>query len=126
MTITVNYVSGVPGLGKTRAAIDFMRRHIEGGLAGKDVGYLFYVAPTVDLLNQTIKNLKALLDPALHVMIRAEYSIEGEQYNKKLGTVDTRIRAVLNDNRVGGKGVLPFCEGSILFMTHSSFIKLRK
>ncbi|MET1718611.1 hypothetical protein, partial [Yersinia enterocolitica] len=59
-------------------------------------------------------------------MIRAEYSIEGEQYNKKLGTVDTRIRAVLNDNRVGGKGVLPFCEGSILFMTHSSFIKLRK
>lgn len=69
MTITVNYVSGVPGLGKTRAAIDFMRRHIEGGLAGKDVGYLFYVAPTVDLLNQTIKNLKALLDPALHYVV---------------------------------------------------------
>jgi superfamily II DNA or RNA helicase len=54
----VNYVSAQPGTGKTKAAVEFMRRHVEAGHSGKRVGYIFYVAPTKELLLQTIGNLE--------------------------------------------------------------------
>ncbi|QBX06794.1 hypothetical protein H1O16_gp381 [Burkholderia phage BcepSaruman] len=127
MTITVQYVSGVPGLGKTRAAVNFMAKHIRRGMRGvKGTGYIFYVAPTQALLRQTLGNLRALLDENEQRMIRAEYARSADKHTSTTATVDERIRAALDGRSTDTKAPLPFLPGSILFLTHAAFIKLRR
>lgn len=123
-SLVVNYVSAPPGTGKTLAAIQYMKNHIQRGLDGKRVGYIFYVAPTVDLLKQTIENLKTSLPKEQHGMVRAVYSRE-HLYIKGQNT-EEQVYDLLNgrvSEKFHGK---PFTIGSILFVTHETFIRLRR
>lgn len=122
--LVVKYVSAPPGTRKTTAAIEFMRRHIERGLNGDNVGYIFYVAPTRFLLDQTIKNLARAVPEDNHFMFRAAYAKRQEQSART--RVEDEIYAVLDGRSNNSMDSIPFAEGSVLFMTHASFIKLRR
>jgi len=122
--LIVRYVSAPPGTGKTNASLEFMRRHILAGLDGKPVGYVFYVAATVELLQQTISNLERLVPATTHFMFRSIYATEQDKFSGY--TVTSKILAVLDDKAVGTKKAIPFTHGSILFMTHAAFIELRR
>jgi len=121
--LTIKYVSAPPGTGKTNAAIQFMRQHILKGAHRKNPGFIFYVAPTTELLNQTLANLeKSLKNRKYHQYIQGAY-----------GTVATRdkqirniVHAILDGAEVSSLGSGAFPQGSVLFLTHATFIKLRK
>lgn len=123
-SLVVNYISAPPGTGKSSAGNEYMRQHIQAGIDGKAVGYVFYVAPTTLLLDQGIRNLKAVVPLTQHHMIRAEYSVASERRHAL--DMESRILAVLDDQKTNTRNVIPFTDGSVLFMTHESFVKLRR
>lgn len=122
--LIVKYVSAPPGTRKTTAAIEFMRRHIERGLDGEDVGYVFYVAPTRFLLDQTIENLARIVPKDSHYMFQAAYARKQDIYART--KVEDKIYAILDGRSTSSMDAIPFAHGAVLFMTHISFIKLRR
>ncbi|WP_155674913.1 DEAD/DEAH box helicase family protein [Burkholderia stagnalis] len=115
----IRYVSVPPGAGKTTAALNCLADHVRRGISGTASGYIFYVAPTVELLKQSLRNLRALLE---------KEGVDSEPYltliisDSSLQTVADRITELL-DSRA--KNQYPFIEGSVLFMTHAAFLTLR-
>jgi hypothetical protein len=118
----INYVSASPGTGKTKAAIEFMRRHIERGSRGKRPGYIFYVAPTRELLKQTILNLEKVI-PKQQMLrrVRAAYSTG----SVAASNIDEQVYRILDGYANDGSRTKEFPEGSIIFLTHQTFIELR-
>jgi hypothetical protein len=117
---TIEYVDALPGVGKTRAAIEFMRQHVEAGLRGGLVGHIIYVAPTKRLLHQTydqlinIFSLGNLPQEEVNRHVRILYSTVADKFSKSsvMSSIDSFLR------------VQP--EGSILFITHQAFLQLSK
>lgn len=126
--VSVNYVSAQPGTGKTRAAVELMRRHITLGSAGKKVGYIFYVAPTKELLQQTINNLEKELDHK-EQLIEMIHKVVGNssksRYSKVGDYTEIKVQRVLDDQSQGTEEAVPFTQGSVLFLTHATFLKLQ-
>lgn len=118
--IDIRYIAAPPGTGKTKAAVEYMRRHIIRGVKGKDVGYLFYVAPTVDLIDQTIAYLKAQLKGKKYLdCIHRRVSSKNQSKPVKeqiLELLDGRTSSTMQGR--------PFGNGSVLFLTHSAFVDL--
>lgn len=127
-SVVVNYVSAQPGTGKTRAAIELMRRHIMAGDKGKRVGYVFYVAPTKELLQQTIENLEAALRNREH-LCEMIHKVSGtdRRVSGTNSTDYTEIKAqrVLDGKAQGREEGVPFIHGSVMFLTHVTFLKLQ-
>jgi hypothetical protein len=118
--IDIRYIAAPPGTGKTKAAVEYMRRHIIRGVNGKDVGYVFYVAPTIALLDQTIAYLKERLKGKKY-RNRIHRCVSSKQQSK---SVKERILELL-DGRVESTMVeRSFGNGSILFITHPAFVEL--
>ncbi|WP_353738071.1 DEAD/DEAH box helicase [Burkholderia multivorans] len=59
--MNLNYISVPPGTGKTTAALHCIADHVRRGMNDKEVGYIFYAAPTVALLEQSYDTLKSML-----------------------------------------------------------------
>lgn len=123
-TPTIKYVAAPPGTGKTRAAIELMRKHVLGKYDRANVHYIFYVAPTVDLLRQTLHNLKAALPANQHSRLHLAF-VTKFMSNQKV-TISRVVQSVLDGTPLLGVTPAPFRPGSILFMTHEAFIRLRK
>jgi hypothetical protein len=126
--VSVNYVSAQPGTGKTRAAIELMRRCITQGYAGKKVGYIFYVAPTIELLLQTINNLEKVLERKEHLCEMAHLVVGDSSKSRpsKAGDyTEIKVQRVLDGQAQGKEEAVPFIQGSILFLTHATFLKLQ-
>lgn len=115
--LTIHYVDAPAGTGKTRAAVERMRRHI---CPIRDVrsGYILYVAPTCDLLSQTIEYLKKRLPEDKHQYLFSAFD-KNDFYEP---AVLTRALNTLNGKLEGRK----FKEGSVLFLTHATFLALRE
>lgn len=127
-SVSVNYVSAQPGTGKTRAAIELMRRHITLGHKGRRVGYIFYVAPTKELLQQTINNLERVLKNKEHLceMIHKVIGDVGKSRSSKDGDyTEVKVHRVLDGLPQGKEEAVPFTPGSVLFLTHATFLKLQ-
>lgn len=121
--LVVNYVAAPPGAGKTRAAIGCMKKHIQEGLQGRKVGYIFYVTPTIKLLQQTFFGLKEILTEDESSMVWTVYS---KKYTGSLPKTAETVMDVLNGNFKSAFGTSStFAYGSILFITHDTFLKLR-
>lgn len=122
--LRINYVDAPPGAGKTRACIEMMRQHIEAGVHGERVGYIFYVSPTVELLRQTIKGLQKRVPDLFHAgYIRAVYS--GEMRTGRDRT-EHQVYSILDGRETNSLKSVPFNNGSIMFLTHATFLKLKK
>lgn len=118
--IDIRYIAAPPGTGKTKAAVEYMRRHIIRGVKGKDVGFVFYVAPTIALLDQTIEYLKNTLKgkkyrDCIHRRVATKNNSKSVK-EQILELLDGRIESSM----VGR----PFSNGSILFITHPAFVEL--
>ena len=113
--MNLNYISVPPGTGKTTAALAYIADHVRRGMAEKEPGYVFYVAPTVDLLRQSYTNLANLLpnDDTLFM------ATSGGKTDR---TVADKIAGILNGSNQYAK---PFVPGSVLFITHAAFLGLR-
>lgn len=131
MTVSINYVSAPPGTGKTSAAIAFMRRHIILGAKSQKKskkhhrGYVFYVAPTINLFEQTMEGLRAVLPNKYHDRIISISSGKGTR-NAGGQKVKDKINNVLLGRGVSSLDAVDFLPGSVLFITHHAFISLRK
>jgi hypothetical protein len=121
--LVVNYVDAPPGTGKTRACLELMRRHVKSGASGDPVGYIFYVAPTLDLLRQTIAGLHERLPRKLHSFIRA---VRGSEQTMGRDRTEHQVYALLNGRHDSKLDIEPFVHGSILFLTHATFLKLKR
>jgi hypothetical protein len=119
--LVVNYVSAPPGTGKTKAAIEYMRRHILAGLEGVNVGYLVYVAPTKDLLDQTSSGLELKLPVDSRNRIFKVYS-----RGKTSGQTLRFVNEILEGRKVNSLDSILFSIGSVLFLTQETFLKLRR
>lgn len=123
MTLTVNFVSAPPGLGKTRAAVEFMRKHVEAGHAKKKPGYILYVAPTKKLLEQTVKSVQRVLPESQHSFLHYIASGSDSSTNDNVMSI---VNSVLNWKKGNGLYVgNPYKHGSIMFITHATFLQLR-
>jgi hypothetical protein len=113
--MNLNYISVPPGTGKTTAALNYIADHVKRGIAGEEVGYIFYVAPTVALLDQSYTNLEKLLpnDERLFMAVSG---------GKNERTVADKIAGTLNGS---DQYSLPFLHGSVLFITHTAFLGMR-
>jgi hypothetical protein len=122
--LIINYVDAPPGTGKTRACIHFMHQHISEGMGGKKVGYVFYVAPTVDLLKQTIQGLCARV-PAHH---QAKYirAVHSGELSMTRDRTEHQVYSILNGKATNALAATPFTDGCVLFLTHATFLKLKK
>lgn len=121
--LQVKYVSLPPGAGKTTAAIEMMRQHLTGDLKlAKTPKYIFYVAATVELLNQTAQRLqKAVRSKKLRSKIRIAYH---DPKDKDRLSVQQQVPNILGGRTNDGKSSQPFTSGSILFITHEAFLML--
>lgn len=126
-TITVNYISAQPGTGKTRAAIELMKRHIKKGYSRYRVGYVFYVAPTVELLQQTIDNLEVALEykDIYCEMIHKVVGDTSRRSGKQGDYTEVKVQKVLDGEAQGREEAVDFSHGSVLFITHVTFLKLQ-
>ncbi|MBU9357496.1 DEAD/DEAH box helicase family protein [Burkholderia multivorans] len=113
--MNLNYISVPPGTGKTTAALHCIADHVRRGMNDEEVGYIFYAAPTVALLEQSYDTLKSMLgsDEMLFMAISD---------GKGGRTVADKIDGILKGS---GRYTLPFVHGSVLFLTHSAFLGLR-
>ncbi|WP_322073596.1 DEAD/DEAH box helicase family protein [Burkholderia cepacia] len=112
--MNLNYISVPPGTGKTTAALAYIADHVRRGMA-EEVGYVFYVAPTVNLLRQSYTNLTKLL-PSHEMLFMATSG------GKTGRTVADKIAGILNGS---DQYAMPFLPGSVLFLTHTAFLGLR-
>lgn len=121
--LNVNYVSAPPGARKTTAALNYLATKVMQGYRGKNVGYFVYIAPTRELVKQSAMNLRRLLPADIaDLMIHSMYS---EGPNSDSAVVD-EIYAVLDGRSISSRTPIPFTYGSVLFMTHKSFLNLRR
>lgn len=121
--IDIRYVAAPPGTGKTKAAVEFMRRHIIKGLKGQDAGYMFYVAPTIELLEQTLQYLSNTLKTK---KAKDCLFLEVTSKRKDLPPVKQRILNLLSGTKASNLHPRPFGNGCILFLTHPAFVELGK
>src|SRR6478736_6549527 len=97
--LQVKYVSLPPGAGKTTAAIEMMRRHLNRELKlPKIPKYIFYVAATVELLTQTSRNLRKVVGKKLQVNIRIAYADKRDTI-----TVQQQVSNILSGLTNSGK-----------------------
>ena len=124
--VSVSYVSAQPGTGKTRAAVEFMRRHIKRGSRGESIGYMFYVAPTKELLEQTISNLERKLKQEQRLLEMIHIVVSDSDRSSKAGDyTEIKVQRVLDGYAQGREQASAFVEGSVLFLTHATFLKLQ-
>jgi hypothetical protein len=113
----IRYVAVPPGAGKTTAALNMLADYVRRGAEGEEVGYLFYCAPTVQLLKQSFSNLRKLIGVENTSFLHLVYSNGAIQ-----GNIADRIEALL-DGRVAKQ--YPVVHGSVVFLTHAAFLTLR-
>lgn len=124
--LVVKYVSLPPGAGKTQGAIEMMRQHVNGAIGMPNPPkYMFYVAATRTLLRQTLNNLYKVVPDNKHHKIRAAFTKKGQWKRRKSG-VAQEILNVLDGKSNNGSHKQPFVRGSILFLTHESFLRLKR
>ncbi|QRE00084.1 hypothetical protein [Burkholderia phage BCSR5] len=120
--LMVKYVSLPPGAGKTDAAIEMMKQHIQRALDLKHKPrYVFYVATTRHLLKQTAERLHKQLSTKERRRLRIAYSEEG---SKDDDTVQEQVNNILAGRTNDGKKKQAWEEGCVLFMTHKAFLAL--
>lgn len=116
----IRYVSLPPGSGKTSGAIEFMRRNIVKSLTKSNLSkipYVLYVAPTIQLLTATKKRLMKKLSKVESKKVQFFHSDNDESiFGSK--TVREKIHNYLLSN--------DFQPGSVLFITHASFLNLSR
>lgn len=126
----LNYVSLPPGAGKTDASIVLMARHARGrplcrtsesaafmGLTSTP-RYVFYVAPTKQLLRQTYTRLTTKLRGQHVERVRIVYSDSREYDSPVARQIANVFSGLHNDGRPGGT----WGKKCVLFMTHASFL----
>ncbi|WP_261537134.1 hypothetical protein [Burkholderia multivorans] len=117
----ISFVAAPPGARKTTAALNYIADHVRRGFDGEAVGFIFYVVPTVKLLQQSQNNLAKLITPDQYKdHVRAITS--GGIHSR---AVSDRIHAALDGKALNGMSALPFVEGSVIFMTHQGFLGLK-
>lgn len=125
------YVSLPPGAGKTNAALALMSRHVRGrsllirgtvpGIDPLDTpDFVFYVAPTKHLLQQTHRRLVSKLKgvPALMPRLRIAYSDNDNRGDSVSLQLDRIFDGKHNDGREGAE----WGKHCVLFLTHSAFL----
>lgn len=109
----VHYLSSLPGVGKTKMAVQKMRRHLQG-----TDGIIFYVAPTINLLDEVQGNIVRDLPREQTRKVRMVVSMEDDTL-----PVNLKISKMLRGFRKNG--VTTKLEGgSVVLMTHEGFLKL--
>lgn len=103
------YVSAPCGSGKTHALIQHFSLYFKHQRTG--TYHAIYVAPSVDLLNSTLKELEKVALPQHRLTIISSRDGSGSQ------TVQSRITDYLNDE-------LTYTDSSILLITHQAFLDL--
>lgn len=116
MTTDINYISAIPGLGKTQWAVAQLVKCIK-----RQTRHAIYVAPTVELLLEVESYLKKYLTAKEMKRVRVFHSKGG-----KVGTVVHSVKM----NLVGGKDqfgrVFKDPEpGMVLLITHATFMNLQ-
>lgn len=111
----INYISGIPGLGKTEWAIN----KIKACLSNKDE-IVLYVAPTKQLLNEVYKRLKHDCDKdelkSVHPLYGANLPFGGVSE-----TIEHFLTGTADKHGVKHKKAR---RGDVLLMTHQGFISL--
>jgi hypothetical protein len=129
---TIDYIAAPPGLGKTQAAINYMITHIKRGAADEleasKPQYIFYVYPSNELGKQTLQNLLSQLPQNLHHYL---FRIAGERVSAKNRTnTEQQVANILNNRgrakKTGHAVDRCYVPGCVIFMTHATFLKLRK
>ncbi|WP_143136575.1 hypothetical protein [Burkholderia ubonensis] len=117
----ISFVAAPPGARKTTAALNYIADHIKRGFNGEQAGFVFYVVPTVKLMQQSQHNLSKLITADQYKDHVRSVSSGG----LKSRAVSDRIHAVLDGKALNGMSALPFVEGSVIFMTHQGFLGLK-
>lgn len=107
----IHYLSSLPGVGKTRWATRLMRHHLKKGR-----GLIFYVAPTIDLLEEVRSILREGLDREHRKKI--VFAVSSFQVS-----VREKVSEVLRDKIESGSD-FSLADGSIVLMTHEGFLRL--
>ncbi|HHT8991129.1 TPA: hypothetical protein ACT5B2_000101 [Burkholderia cenocepacia] len=141
---TIEYVAGVPGLGKTRAAIGYMKSHIVSNVSGTanvaphrnepvHSPYVFYVAPTRKLLKQTYNNLRRAVtgkedsegyEARLDMFKKCTNLIASDDNGSRGPSVVQHIGSQLRSGRIGARPAKMYVPGFVIFMTHKTFLEL--
>jgi hypothetical protein len=108
----VNFISAIPGLGKTRWAIRDMvaglRRH----------GRSFYVAPTIQLLEQVYEELEQLLTAE-------ELKLVFMIHSGSTGRVMDHVEACIRGGKCEGIKYQPAKPGTTILLSHNAFLQLK-
>lgn len=112
---TYYYLSSLPGVGKTKIAVEYMRKHLREGS-----GYIIYVAPTLLLLQETKWFLTKDLSDELASKVRLVVA------DSTHATVSDRIANLLTGSTgfMKGRKLKPLQKGSVILMTHQGFMSL--
>lgn len=112
--LTINYVSADPGVGKTRAAINLMHAFLRKAWAGEVHGVIMYVAPTIDLLEQTRGGLleQLVLHNDQHLSDYCPAPFIGSAHGGRV--VASKVAAHYGRRK-----------SSVIFVTHPGFLRLR-
>ncbi len=123
--LVIHYVDAPPGTGKTQAVVEYMRRHIETSLdTEKRVGHIIYVAPTRELLDQTCENLESHVPQENHMRIFKAYS--DSHKTRRSQSVPELVYSIMDSRKTTQLDLQPYGDGSVLFITHSTFLKLKR
>ncbi len=114
---TIYYISALPGIGKTKWAVDEMTRRI---LANE--GITIYCAPTIKLLKEVEQYLEERVGKTHYNRIISIYSND-----EKTGSVKNGIRLSL-EGGVDERGLFrtPVVKGGVLLITHAGFISIHE
>lgn len=116
MSKTIDYISAIPGVGKTKWAVSRLLSLVQTKEA---IGV--YVAPTIDLLKEVHRYLEASLAGDDLKRIRVFHSNTGSY-----GAISNSIKAALEGKPDSmGRTYKKVKSGDILLITHASFMNLR-
>lgn len=116
MPTKINYISAIPGLGKTKFSVSQLVKCVR-----EKTSYAMYVAPTVELLLEVEAYLKRELTPQEMKQIRIFHSKDD-----KVGTVSHSVKMAMTGGKDQHGRVFKEPKlGMVLLVTHATFMNLR-
>ncbi len=126
--LTINFISGIPGLGKTHYFESLMTDEITSALnlGQKLKNYTVYVAPTIKLLRQVCNSLKTKILEACSDKKAARTFCDTQllvidSSNSSDLNVASHLSLVVNGGSQRSFSYKPLREGSVIFLTHKAF-----
>lgn len=116
MTTKINYISAIPGLGKTKFSVSQLARCVR-----EKTNYAMYVAPTVELLLEVESYLKQELSVQEMTQVRIFHSKDD-----KVGTVSHSVKMALTGGKDQHGRIFKEPKlGMVMLVTHATFMNLK-